>query len=156
MSAETDTETGSLAALLDERDIVAVVSRYCRALDTKDWPLLDDVFVADATAQLGQPDTLVGRDAVVERITNALDKMDTTQHLVGNHEVVLDGDLATHRCYLQAQHVRESVGGDPHYIVAGQYDDRFVRTSHGWRIAHRTLNVMWTAGNLAVSREPKQ
>ena len=142
----------AVQALLDERDIVQVALRYCRALDTKKWALLDDVFVADATADLGNPVRLVGLDAIRGRIRTALELLDDSQHLVGNHEVVVDGNSATHRCYLQAQHVREAAIGGPNYIVAGRYEDRLVRTTAGWRIAHRTLVVMWTDGNLAVAR----
>ena len=138
--------------LLDERNIVAVATRYCRALDTKDWALLATVFLADATADLVTPALLVGVDAIVARIRTALENMDDSQHLVGNHEVVVDGDSATHRCYLQAQHVRHAAAGGPNYIVAGRYEDRLMRTSDGWRIAHRTLVVMWTDGNIAVAR----
>ena len=134
------------------RDVVRVALRYCRALDTKNWALLDDVFVPDATADLSSPTHLVGIEAISGRIRTALENLDDSQHLVGNHEVVVDGDSATHRCYLQAQHVRQAASGGPNYIVAGRYEDRLVRTAAGWRIAHRTLTVMWTDGNLAVAR----
>lgn len=152
MDAGVNAATADLQTLLDEREIVQVVTRYCRALDTKDWALLDDVFVVDATADLAGPSTLVGVDAIRTRITSALEMLDDSQHLVGNHDVVVDGDEATHRCYLQAQHVRRAASGGPHYIVAGRYEDRFARTDVGWRIVHRTLVVMWIEGNLAVVR----
>ena len=70
-----------------------------------------------------------------------------SQHLVGTHQVALDGDRATARCYLHAQHVNQSGG---QYIVAGRYDDDVVRTPAGWRIQRRTLTVLWTAGDPAV------
>jgi len=141
-----------LQTLADERDIVRIALRYCRALDTKDWALLDDVFVPEATADLPSPNHLVGIEAIRGRIRTALGHLDDSQHLVGNHEVVVEGDTATHRCYLQAQHVRQAAIGGPNYIVAGRYEDRLVRTEAGWRIAHRALVVMWTDGNLAVAR----
>ena len=150
MSAPTGDAT--LQALLDERDIVALAARYCRALDTKDWPLLSDVFLPDATAELGVPNRLEGIDAIRHRIRTALEFLDDSQHLVGNHEVTVDGDTGTHRCYLQAQHVREVPDGSPNYMIAGRYEDRVRRTPEGWRIAHRTLTVMWSEGNLAVVR----
>ena len=140
-----------LQALIDEREIRDLALRYCRALDTKDWALLDEVFVPDATGQLGSPTTLVGIEAIRDRIRTALAHLDDSQHLVGNHEIAVDGDAATHRCYLQAQHIREAATGGPNYIVAGRYEDRLVRTDVGWRIAHRTLTVMWTDGNVAVA-----
>ena len=140
-----------LQTLLDEREIHQVVTRYCRALDTKDWALLDDVFVPDATGDLASGRTLVGIDAIRDRIRNALHELDDSQHLVGNHEIAVDGDTATHRCYLQAQHVRTAAAGGPNYIVAGRYEDQFARTEIGWRITHRSLIVMWTDGNMAVA-----
>ena len=145
MTSDTDLRT-----LLDERAILQVVTRYARALDTKNFALLDDVFLADATGDLASPTTLVGVDAIRARIRAALEHLDESQHLLGNHEIEVDGDTATHRCYLQAQHVRHAAVGGPNYIVAGRYEDRFVRTEAGWRIAHRALIVMWMDGNRAV------
>lgn len=143
--------THDLAMLLDERNIVAVALRYCRALDTKDWPQLATVFLPDATADLSSGTNLVGLDAIVGRIRTALENLDDSQHLVGNHEVAVDGDSATHCCYLQAQHIRQAATGGANYLVGGRYEDRLVRTAQGWRIAHRTLTVMWTDGNIAVA-----
>ena len=140
-----------LQTLLDEREIHQVVNRYCRALDTKDWALLDDVFAPDATGDLSSGRILVGIDAIRDRIRAALHELDDSQHLVGNHEIEVDGDTATHRCYLQAQHVRTAAAGGPNYIVAGRYEDELGRTEVGWRITHRTLTVMWTDGNVAVT-----
>src|SRR5687767_1806054 len=123
MDAGVSSSTTDLRTVLDEREILQVVTRYARALDTKDWALLDDVFVADATGDLSSPALLVGVDAIRTRIRAALEHLDASQHLVGNHEVLVDGDDATHRCYLQAQHVRRSAAKGPNYIVAGSYED---------------------------------
>lgn len=140
----------SLQTLLDERAIVAVALRYCRALDTKDWESLRDVFVPGATGDLGGGATRIGVDDIIDRIRSALGRLDVSQHLVGNHEVSVNDDAATHRCYLQAQHVREGAAGGPNYIVAGRYEDDLVRTDAGWRIAYRRLVVMWTDGNVGA------
>ncbi len=148
LASEDDTaEAGAVGG-----DIIALAARYCRALDTKDWSQLDEVFLPDATAVLGAPNQLVGRDAIVDRIRTALDYLDDSQHLVGNHEVTIDGNTGTQRCYLQAQHVRAVADGSPNYMIAGRYEDRVQKTPEGWRIAHRTLTVMWSEGNLAVVR----
>jgi ketosteroid isomerase-like protein len=152
MTESTDALDAAIATLFDERDIIAVASRYCRALDTKDWALLETVFLPDATAYLGDDTALVGIDAILGRIRRALQHLDDSQHLVGTHEVSVDGDTATHRCYLQAQHVRWAAEGGPNYLVGGRYEDRLVRTGAGWRIAERRLVVMWTDGNHAAAR----
>ena len=72
--------------------------------------------------------------------------LDVSQHMVSTHQFAVDGDRATGRCYLHAQHV----AGGGQFVVAGRYEDRYRRTPDGWRIEHRTLTVMWTAGDPAV------
>jgi hypothetical protein len=149
---------GTHAVSIEDRlAIVDLTIAYCWALDTHRWDDLDDVFLADATAELGSP-VLEGRDAIKARIASALSPLDDSQHMVTNHEVRYaagDTDRATCRCYLQAQHIRSSVGeGGPHFIVAGRYEDELVRTPRGWRIAFRRLVTMWTEGNVAVVRGP--
>lgn len=139
-----------LRRLVDRQQIVDVTLAYTYALDAKDWDALDDVFTVDATAYLTEE--LDGREAIKGRVRRALESLDLSQHLVANHDVRIDGDSAVCRCYLQAQHVREAAPGPPNFIVAGRYDDRFVRTSVGWRIARRELTIMWTEGNPSVTR----
>jgi len=63
-----------------------------------------------------------------------------------------DDGTVTGRCYLHAQHILAGVAGGDQYIVAGRYEDRYVHTDEGWRIAERELVVMWTAGNRDVVR----
>lgn len=147
-----DIDTAALQRVLAERDIVNVAIGYTWALDEHRWDELHRVFAPDATATLGSPDRLDGIEAIIGRIRSALEPLDDSQHLVGNHQVVLDGDTATHRCYLHAQHIRHGANGGPHYIVAGRYEDDLTRTSDGWLITHRNLHVMWTEGNPAVVR----
>lgn len=139
-----------LARLLDEQRIVDVAVRYCWALDTRNWAGLDTVFAPDATAKLASRSVLEGLDAIVRRCTAVLSPLDASQHLVSTHQVHLDGDRATHRCNLHAQHVRAAAEGGPNYVVGGRYEDDLVRTAEGWRIRHRRLVVLWTEGNLAV------
>ncbi len=134
--------------LADRLAIIDVTVDYCWALDTKSWDALDEVFTADATADLGRP--LDGRESIKARIRHALEHLDDSQHLVATHQVRVLGDEATCRCYLQAQHVRGDVDGGDTFMYAGRYEDRFVRTADGWRIQHRDLVPMWTAGNPAV------
>ena len=140
----------TMQMLVDRAAIVDITHRYCWALDTKDWPVLDTIFTVDASADLTVD--LVGREQILQRIKNALTPMDDTQHIVSNHQIVLNGDSATCRCYLQAQHVRKAAHGGPNFIIAGRYEDQLQRTSEGWRIVFRRLVVMWTEGNPAVGR----
>jgi len=134
--------------LADRQAIVDLTIAYSYALDDRRFDDLDDVFLPDATAELGW--LLEGRDAIKDRIRDALVPLDASQHLLAAHQVQLDGDRATGRCYLQAQHVRVDADGGPLFMVGGRYEDRYVRSLDGWRIEHRSLVILWTDGNAAV------
>lgn len=138
------------ARLLDRQAIVEVTIAYTWALDTRRFEDLRQLFLPDATASLGTE--LTGIDAIIERVDRVLTPLDDSQHLVSNHEVRLDGDRATCRCYFQAQHIRRGTDGGDNFIVAGRYEDDLARTTGGWRIARRSLVSMWSDGNPAVIR----
>ena len=137
--------------MADREDIIDLAVRYTWALDTKNVDELRDVFVPDATATLRGVECN-GVDEIIARIGGAILRLDRTQHLVGNHQVTVDGDTGTHRCHLQSQHVREGVEGGANFIVGGYYEDRVVRTPDGWRIAHRLMQQTWSEGNPDVTK----
>jgi ketosteroid isomerase-like protein len=141
--------------LVDRQRIVDVCTSYALALDSRDWARLRECFTPDAVALYGNLGRNDGYEAIEATCRSALEPLTASQHLLGNHLVEISGDLATSVCYFQAQHVMESQDAGPTYIIAGRYDDDFVRSESGWRIARRTLTVMWAAGNPAVlERQP--
>ena len=132
-------------------DIIDLTIAYCWALDERNWDALRNVFLAEAQAELGAG-VENGVDAIITRVSGVLTPLDASQHFVSNHQVAVDGDRATCRCYLHAQHVRKAAAGGRLYLVAGGYEDELVRTPAGWRIGHRRLVVVWTEGNPGVVR----
>lgn len=145
-----DAGNGALTDLVDRAAIVDLTIRYAWALDNRQWSELDHVFTADATAHLTEP--LDSRSAIKDRVRRALEPLDFSQHIVANHQIVLEGDRASCRCYLHAQHVRHAAEGSPNYVVAGHYEDQLARTAEGWRITRRELVITWTDGNPSVVR----
>ena len=137
-----------LERLIDEAAIVRLTHAYCWALDTGDWDALRSVFTDDVVTDLGDGGQ-DGIDEVIERVSSALSVFETTQHLVATHQIVIDGDTATCRCYLQAQHVRAS--GDK-LLIGARYEDENVRTDDGWRIAHRRIVPMWVDGSGGIKQ----
>jgi hypothetical protein len=135
----------------DRDEIIDLTAAYAWALDGRTPEALRDVFTADATADL-RGRWCDGVDAIIERVGGSVLRFDATQHLVGNHQVVVNGDTATCRCQLQAQHTRAGVEGGANYVIGGSYHDDLVRTPQGWRIRHRRLEQTWTEGNPAVLR----
>ncbi len=140
----------ALRELADEQAIINLAARYCWALDSGDFDDLRNVFTPDATAFLGGAE-YDGIEAIIERVSTALTRLDASQHLVGSHLVSVNGDQATHRCYVHAQHVLSGTEGGDLWMVAGIYDDQAVRTPDGWRIKRRVLSRVWTDGNPGVT-----
>ena len=143
-----------LDALLDREAIRELQTRYALALDAKDWDLLRTVFTEDAVADYGELAALnEGLEAIVERCRLALDGLDSSQHLLGNHWVEVDGDAARAGCYLHAQHHLVSPSGLNTFVVGGTYRDELIRTPEGWRINRRTLEATWLDGNAGIFDE---
>ena len=106
------------------------------------------MFAADAVADLGGE--YRGLDAIKGRVADVLLALDASQHVVTTHQVRIDGDRATCRCSLRAQHVKAGLDGGSTFMFAGTYEDDLVRTTDGWRIVRRRLAPVWTEGNPAV------
>jgi uncharacterized protein (TIGR02246 family) len=141
----------SLDRLLDLQEITDLLHRYARALDEKDWSLLATCFTADAVAFYGE---VLGRQEGVTAIEQvcraALGHLDSSQHVISNPEIHIDGDAATARCYVHAQHTKAGTPGGDNMTIGGTYLDELVRTADGWRIRQRELRFLWQEGNQAV------
>jgi SnoaL-like domain len=124
---------------------------YCWTLDLKNFENLRNIFLPDASFDVGGT-VFSGINNIIGKVSSALTMMDESQHLISNHQIRVDGDTATSRCYLQAQHVREAAVGGKNFIIAGRYEDTLRRTPDGWRIAYRSLVRTWWEGNPQVAR----
>lgn len=110
--------------------------RYCRLLDTKRFDELGELFLPDGTASYGGGAiTLSGRADIVAFLHRCMgSECILTSHLVSHPEIEVAGDTATGSWALQ-----DVVVHDGHGVAirgASYYDDRYVRTAAGWRIAH--------------------
>ncbi|WP_198154032.1 nuclear transport factor 2 family protein [Catenuloplanes japonicus] len=126
-------------------EITDVIYRVARAMDSRDWALLADCYSPDARGDYTNA-AADGRDTIVASARGFLEPLDATQHLVGNVEVSVDGDVATTHATFIAQHVR--AGG--RFMMGGNYDDTFRRTPEGWKITNRRIRGIWSDGDPAV------
>ena len=145
----------SVAQLNDRIAVSDVLHRYCRAIDTKDWALLEGCFTEDLEADFR---SFAGREVVRGRaiwlaaIRKTIAGLGATQHLTGNHAIALDGDAATLRADIQAVHILVNERGDGEYTVGGWYDIDLRRTADGWRMCRYKLSVSWARGNRDLLR----
>jgi SnoaL-like domain len=133
----------------DRDELVELMSRYADMADTRDWEELPrSVFCDEFTGDFGShgaPMTF-SRDAWCRRSERAFAGWTATHHAITSHRIAIDGDRATIRAHVRAEHwaAHEVAAGGPNcWLVVGFYDDSAVRTQEGWRLSSVKLNVTY-------------
>ena len=132
-----------LAALRAREEIAGVMQRYARGVDARDAESLRTCFTDDATADYVGIQECDSPEHIVSWVVGAVSRYDSTHHLNGVPDVVLDGDSASSVMYLQAAHMRPAERGRGILFLGGIYRDELRRTESGWRIARRVFETTW-------------
>jgi hypothetical protein len=143
---------GQIGQLVEKQKIIDLTIAYTWIIDHGPREKLKEIFTEDAVFII---DTrhLNGIDEIRGKIERTLGDLSASQHIVSNHQVSIDGDKATSRCYLHAQHTLHGIEGGDNYVMAGRYIDKLIRFDSKWCITERQLMLDWTEGNpLVLSR----
>jgi len=133
----------------ERQAIIDVLNTYATCLDTRDWLGLNNVFHPQAIGIYAV--TLDGRTAIIDSIRSFLDGCGPSQHLLGNHQISIDGDYAKSSTKARVLHVGAGERADlTPYDAIGTYHDRLLRTTDGWRIIHRHFDVQVSIGDINV------
>ncbi len=128
--------------------------RYVRCLDLKQWDEYAECFIPEAT---GSYESLVfaDRDTLVAYMQKNMGPGLISMHHLHHPEITVDGDgvgsWATGRWYLEDK----VLVPDFSFVLEGAafYEDRYLRTAEGWRIAHtgyrRTYQATWSTDDVA-------
>ena len=119
--------------MLDEAEIRRLLTRYCAAVDDRDWERYRTVFTRDAwidytSAPHGEAGTL---DDTVDWLSTNLVLLPMTMHCVMNVDATIDGDTATVRA--QFYNPLKIPGVEGASFCGGYYNHELVRTENGWR-----------------------
>lgn len=128
----------TLVELSDRMEIQDLVTRYATCIDARDFTGLDEVFTPDAHASYEASGGPAGEYPEIRAwLAKTLPIFASTQHLMGNLAVTLDGDAASGRCMCFNPMALEPVTEkDQRVFFYGLwYSLDFVRSSDGWRIA---------------------
>jgi 3-phenylpropionate/cinnamic acid dioxygenase small subunit len=139
-----------LEYLLERQAISDLLLRYGRALDDRDWAKLETCFTPDAKAIYAELGVQDGRDAIIQTCRGALSILDSSQHIITNHEIEINGTVAHAQSYMHAQHTKNNTPGGDNFTIGGTYIDDLVKTSDGWKIRQKELRFVWKEGNPAV------
>jgi hypothetical protein len=128
-------------AMLDEREVVRTMHRYCRALDSGSEAEWLDVFTEDATYDTVLPDGsvfahLTTRDEFVAFLyAYPRHPVTAPKHVIVDPIIELDGDSAIGESTFLF--LNQAPGAPPRVMAWGRYVDRFRRDGGAWRIAAR-------------------
>ena len=128
--------------LSDRLELRALVDRYARIPDDREYSLVDAIFTEDATL-VGPGFELSGRELIRQGM-QAIEQYSATLHSMHGQVVEIEGNEATGDTWCTANHVHEKEGR-PHKLDWGiRYKDHYRRETQGWRIARRELVLIWT------------
>jgi 3-phenylpropionate/cinnamic acid dioxygenase small subunit len=133
----------------DERDeLVELMSRYANMLDARNWDELSRLVFCDELtsdfSSLGVPVTTLSRDAWCQGSKQLISSWAATHHAITNHRIAIDGDRASIRTHIRAEHwapPEVAADGPNCWLVVGFYDNVAVRTPEGWRLRSIKLTL---------------
>lgn len=135
----------------DFNEIVRRRYEYAMGIDTRDFELLRSVFTEEIAMDFeeysGQPATVLKADDWVAGCKVLFTGLDATQHVMTNPMVDINGDEATCRMYMKAEHFLQNDQGNDDFALGGYYTDRLVRVDGRWLICAVTLKLFWNRGN---------
>lgn len=129
----------------EHADISALLYRYARAVDSKDWELYRSVFTEDAHIDYSSAGAIVGnRDEVVDWFVANFGVIPWSMHYITNIEI-LDGDGVTATVRAMFYNPMQLPGMAEMSACGGYYHHELVRTPDGWRSRSlREENVWFT------------
>ncbi|MCV7279588.1 nuclear transport factor 2 family protein [Mycolicibacterium flavescens] len=128
--------------MTDSEQIAALLYRYARAVDTKDWDLYRSVFTDDAVIDYSSAGIPVrSREEIVEFFTQAFTAIPWSMHYITNIEADIDGDTADVRAMFY--NPMQLPGMAEQSACGGYYFHRLVRTADGWRSRHLREDNVW-------------
>ncbi|HEY9266882.1 MAG TPA: nuclear transport factor 2 family protein [Mycobacterium sp.] len=131
----------------DRLEIEALLNKYARAVDTRDWDLWRSLFTDDAMVDYSSAGAIAGtRDEVAEWLEQALGAMQMMQHFISNVEAEISGDTAQVRAMFY--NPMQLPGMDELSYCGGYYHHTLVRTSDGWRSRALREENAWFANPL--------
>ncbi|ANI42472.1 nuclear transport factor 2 family protein [Mycolicibacterium vaccae] len=131
----------------DRLEIEALVHKYARAVDTRDWDLWRSLFTDEAVVDYSSAGAIAGsRDEVAAWLEQALSAMQMMQHFISNIEAEIDGDTAQVRAMFY--NPMKLPGMDELSYCGGYYHHTLVRTPDGWRSRAMREENAWFANPL--------
>jgi hypothetical protein len=128
--------TGRSDGLDDRHRIIDALNTLAYAFDHREWHRVGEVMAPDVDAYGHQ-----GLQSVIDdSLRRHLGGCGPSQHLLGNYQIRIDGDVATSVTKARVFHRGRDERADRSFEVFGEYHDRWQRTADGWRMTYRRFD----------------
>lgn len=136
-------------SLNDRIELRALVETYASAVDRRRWDELGALFgetgrlyVYRDEGQSEPSGVRTGAAEIAAVVSAGIGVYRATSHMVGAHSIEMtdDPDAALGSTTCRAYHVR---GAASLMVMAIMYEDRYVRSSDGWRFDERHVRLQW-------------
>jgi hypothetical protein len=147
----TDGDDGPVLDAGRQGDVLAIrdlAVSYAHAVDDRDWPRFEALWVPEATIDYTASGGISGRPAEVAAwMPGALSVFTWSLHSISTHEIRFTGaDTATGRVHLVNRNGVEWEGQAEPIDIVGLYLDGYVRVGDRWRFATRRERILSVTG----------
>ena len=124
-------------------------------MDEKNWEGLNHVFTEDAETIYGSknstaPFVCKNRKEIIKMCEEGLANVGSTQHLVSNLRIQVEGNTAISKSSALIQHADKVSSQTKSYEMWGEYTDNWVLINDLWKIRKRELIVLKEFGNTSI------
>lgn len=144
------TEAEKASALWEEKQVMKVILRFGRALDTGNWAAYRSCFTdpinIDFKRLTGFDEVRIGADLwtlFAEQILSPVRR----HHVYSNFDITIDGDSAYALVYMTARHWKSTDNGTSMNTQYGWYDFWFERSGGEWLMNRIKHDFQWVEGN---------
>ena len=130
----------------DRLEIEDVLTRYCYAVDDREWDVYRALFTHDAVID----DRLTGGiesgvEEHIQYLRRALSKVVLSQHAISTVRIDLSINTAQVRAHCSCPMVLDLGESKPHVFFQGLwYRNSLVRAHQGWKISHLVEEGYWS------------
>lgn len=139
----------NIKTLVDERDIYRQLIHFARAMDNRDWQAIRNITSENLISDFGMG-IIEGNEKTIEFIRSFLDNCGTTQHILGNIIIDIDGDVATSQSYVSDMHLSSDEHSEKQFRTLGNYSDTWSKLNGVWIMIERIKDNRATIGSFEV------
>jgi len=126
--------------LEDIEEIRGLRFKYHDFLNRSRFERMSELYTDDARVRIDYVASAEGKEEIHEFFLTIPRTLSFIKQFIHNHLVNVDGDMASGVAYMDARYAAEGQS----LMVAGRFDEKYRRTTAGWRIADTFVTLYFS------------